>query len=83
MGREVMSKNGKFAVRETVTDTDIITPWFSTEEELIEHLVNHGDDWDSGPIDRKNAEAFVRRVKFVPSAALIGGRFLKTYELAE
>lgn len=82
MGREVIEKKKKFAVRETVSDEEILTPWFDTKAELVEHLVEHGDSWGSGPVPRNLAEKFVE-MGFVPSAGIFNGRFLKTYQLAD
>lgn len=82
MGREVVHENDKYAVRETVSDEEILTPWFDTKEELVNHLVEHGDSWESGPLPRETAEKFVAQ-GFVPSMAMSGGRFLKTYECVD
>lgn len=81
MGRELVHENDRYAVRETVSDEEILTPWFATKEELIEHLVKHGDSWGSGPVNRENAECFVK-MKFVPSGMLFNGRMLTTYQCA-
>jgi len=50
-----------FQVYETVTSGTPITPVFATLDELIDHLVAHGTDWDDGRgWDRGAAEAFAR-----------------------
>jgi hypothetical protein len=54
-----------YAVYETVSEGTPVTPTFATKEELIDHLVKHGDAWDerrgSGGWKRENAESFVER----------------------
>lgn len=52
-----------FQVWETVSEGTPVTPPFATREELIDHLVANGDDWDQsrgeGGWPRANAEQFV------------------------
>lgn len=62
---------------ETVTEGSPVTPAFATREELIDHLVQHGDAWDQGRGDggwsRKNAESFVE-AEWSPSLIAMGGQ---------
>jgi hypothetical protein len=48
---------------ETVSEGTPVTPPFSTKEELVDYLVEHGDAWDQhrgdGGWERENAERFV------------------------
>lgn len=56
-----------FAVYETVSEGTPVTPTFATREELVEHLVKHGTDWDHGEgWARKAAEGFVK-AEWAPS----------------
>lgn len=52
-----------FQVWETVTEGTPVTPPFATKEELVDHLVAKGDDWDqqrgNGGWNREAAERFV------------------------
>jgi len=54
-----------YQVYETVSEGTPVTPHFATKEELIDYLVEHGDEWDQqrghGGWSRANAEAFVKR----------------------
>lgn len=58
-------------VYETVSEGTPVSPAFATPEELIEHLVANGDDWDqqrgNGGWSRKAAEAFVNEAGWAPS----------------
>lgn len=59
---------------ETVSEGTPVSPPFATPEELIEHLVRHGDFWCTGQgYSRKAAEAVVRG-GWAPSAIAIGGK---------
>lgn len=66
-----------FQVYETVSEGTPVTPAFSTREELIDYLVNHGDYWDqrrgNGGISREAAEAFVMGDGFVLSMSISKG----------
>lgn len=35
-----------YQMYETVTEGTPITPIFATKEDLVQHLMHHGDDWD-------------------------------------
>jgi hypothetical protein len=52
-----------YQVYETVSEGTPITPPFTTKEELVNYLVEHGDFWDQrrghGGWNRENAERFV------------------------
>ena len=65
-----------FQVWETVSEGTPVTPPFATTEELVEHLVTVGDDWDvkrgNGGWLRANAESFVR-AGFAMSGVIVGG----------
>lgn len=50
-----------FQVYEAVSEGTPVTPAFATREELVEHLVAHGTDWDKGGWQREHAEKFVGR----------------------
>jgi len=54
-----------YQVYETVSEGSPVTPPFATQDELIDYLVNNGDEWDErrgeGGWSRENAEAFVAR----------------------
>lgn len=81
MGRDLIEKDGKFAVRESVSDEEIITPWFDTANEVAEHLITHGDSWGNKPISREAAEAFIE-YKYVPTMAIMDGCILHNYDIA-
>ena len=66
MGRELIVRRKKFAVRETVSDKEIVTPWFSTKDELSEHLFKNGDSWGSKAGSLEIAKKFVE-TGIVPS----------------
>lgn len=73
--------NGQFAVHEGVSEKEeAITPHFDTKDELVEHLIKNGTDWDD-PISRRVANKFVHETPYVPSAAFMNGRFLKGFEI--
>ncbi|MCU1590054.1 MAG: hypothetical protein JWP11_1310 [Frankiales bacterium] len=44
---------------ETVSEGTPVTPVFATSAELVEHLVQHGIDWDQDPWRREAAERMV------------------------
>ena len=48
-----------FQVYQTVSEGTPVSPPFATKEELVEHLVKHGDDYGS-PVSRAYAEQFVK-----------------------
>lgn len=74
-----------YQVYETVSEGTPVTPHFATKAELIDYLVEHGDEWDQARTkegtqtnagwDRKNAEAFVMR-EYAPSMIVTGGQVL-------
>lgn len=53
-----------FQVWETISEGTPVTPPFATENELVDYLARHGDEWDQkrgdGPWPRKAAENFVK-----------------------
>lgn len=63
-----------YQVYETVSEGTPVTPHFATKEELVNHLVVHGDAWDQtrgdGGWSRVNAEQFVEDA-WAPSGILI------------
>jgi len=63
---------------ETVTEGTPVSPAFATPEELIEHLVAHGDYWDqrrgAKGYSRKAAEVFVKS-GWAPSGMIKDGTF--------
>jgi len=61
-----------YQVYETVSEGTPVTPAFATKEELVEHLVQHGTEWDERGWDRRNAEQFVER-EHAPSMIIAGG----------
>lgn len=74
-----------YQVYETVTEGTPVTPHFATKAELIDWLVEHGDEWDqmrtaegqqeSSGWSRENAVAFVER-EWAPSMVLVAGKIL-------
>lgn len=69
-----------YCLYETVSEGTPVTPVFATPEELIEHLVTAGQDWDQEPMRREAAEALVRS-GWGPTAIVVsnasGTTFLK------
>lgn len=72
-----------YQVYETVSEGTPVTPHFATEAELVDYLVEHGDEsdqkrmtegrqWSAG-WDRKIAESFVKRA-WAPSMIIIDGQ---------
>ena len=74
-----------YQVYETVTEGTPVTPAFATKEELVDYLVEYGDNWSGKGYDREVAEAFVK-IEWAPSMIMTGrkiykgdkNRFLKT-----
>lgn len=64
-----------FQVYQTVSEGSPVTPPFATREELIQHLVDYGEEWGRGGYSREQAEAFVNAGS-APSMVITGG---KTY----
>lgn len=83
MGRNlVKNEKGQFAVQSSIDDETIVTPWFDTKQDVIEHLVAHGDDHRPGPVKREHAEKFVEW-EHVPSMVISPGKgLLSNYETA-
>lgn len=75
-----------FQVYQTVSEGTPVSPAFATREELVEHLVKHGDDWaqsrGEGGCSRKAAEAFVMEDGFVPSMVIDNGVVTTGIEIA-
>lgn len=78
-------------VWETVSEGSPVTPVFETADELIEYLVENGDEWDQKraargtPMElpsREAIEKFVKGTGWVPSGAQIGGKFYRGIEYA-
>lgn len=77
-----------FQVYETVSEGTPVTPAFSTQQELVDYLVENGDFWDqkrraegcaSMPCDpwtREQAERFVFGSGYMPSMVVSGGNVL-------
>jgi hypothetical protein len=71
-----------YQVYETVSEGTPVTPHFATKAELVDYLVEHGDEWDQmrtaeakqgrAGWSRTNAEAFVERV-WAPSMIIANG----------
>lgn len=65
-----------FQVWETVSEGSPVTPAFASKEELVEYLVQRGDDFQSSqyakPWPRKAAEQFVKS-EWAPSMMVQGG----------
>lgn len=74
-----------YQMYETVTEGTPVTPHFATKTELVDWLVEHGDEWDqkrtvegtqsSAGWNRENAEAFVER-EYAPSMIIANGQIL-------
>lgn len=66
-----------FQLYETVSEGTPVTPVFETKDELVNYLVNHGDDWSrkdgEGGWKREVAEAMVKE-EWCPSFATEGGK---------
>ncbi len=75
-----------FQVWETVSEGTPVTPPFATREELVDYLVEVGDDWDRERGDRaytrSEAEAFVS-VGWVPSMIMVNGVLTTGIAVAE
>jgi len=77
---EWTSEPTHYQVYETVSEGTPVTPHFATKEELINYLVEFGDEWDqsrtregrqqSSGWPRKNAEDFVER-EWTPSMVIV------------
>lgn len=72
-------------VWETVSEGSPVTPPFATKAELVDYLVEGGDDWDRkrgrGGYSRAQAEAFVE-AGWVPSMIMQGGVISQGIECA-
>lgn len=55
-----------YQVYETVSEGTPVTPHFSTKEELVLYLAEHGTFWDSRPWPIENARAFMEHA-WMPS----------------
>lgn len=66
---------------ETVTEGTPVTPAFATADELIDFLVEHGQQYEGGDSDgpwpRERAETFVKSEGWFPSFILSGGQFFQ------
>jgi hypothetical protein len=73
-----------FQVWETVSEGTPVTPPFATAAELVDYLVEGGDDWDRrsgrGGYTRAQAEAFVSD-GYAPSMAIINGTIARGIEI--
>jgi len=67
---------------ETVSEGTPLSPPFATPEELIEHLVEHGDSWKNVPWSRENAEAMLKQ-GFTLSGVVTGGKIYQNEEAFE
>lgn len=68
-----------YQMYQTVSEGYPITPPFATTEELINHLVNNGDDWD-GKWSREGAENFVKD-GWAPSMVFSYGKIYKPEDM--
>jgi len=83
MSREAKFTNDRYAVHEGVSGfEEAITPFFDTQEELINHLIENGTEWDE-PISRKAAEEFVYDYNYVPSMVIVNGEVLRGLQSIE
>jgi hypothetical protein len=83
MGRELKQTDELWAVHETVSEAEAaITPGFKTKQELIDHLVKHGTEWDE-PWTQAQAETFVNGTGWAPSFVANPAKkaFCKGYEV--
>lgn len=79
-----------FQIWETVSEGTPVTPAFETREELVNYLVDGGDDWDRkenrGGVTREQAEAFVN-AGWAPSFVLVstssGSQMMRGIEAAQ
>lgn len=63
---------------EIVSEGSPVTPVFATADELIEHLVTVGQDWDQVPMRRASAEAIVRSGGTCGSLVVTSGQVLQS-----
>jgi hypothetical protein len=71
-----------FQVWQTVSEGSPVSPPFATMDELIQHLADHGDDWDDGKgwgISR--AKAFCED-GYAPSWVVVGNAVMKGTEFS-
>ncbi len=57
---------------ETVSEGTPVSPAFATQEELIEYLATHGDDWGHGTPYSKDAAERMVRGGWAPSLIMMG-----------
>jgi len=78
---DYMPKGNWYQLFENVSEGTPLSPPFATKKELVEWLVNNpdycGHQWTKG-----QAEGIVK-CEYSPSMAIIGGKLLKSEELAE
>lgn len=74
---EYKSEPTHYQVYETVSEGTPVSPAFPTEEDLIEYLYLHGDDWAKSrgqrPPSREAATQFVKS-GYAPSMTVSGGK---------
>lgn len=68
-----------FQLWETVSEGTPITPPFATAEELVQHLVEHGDEWD-GKWNIDSARAFVK-AGWAPSFVATSGKLIDSRDV--
>jgi len=72
-----------YQVYETVTEGTPCTPPFETQDELVKHLVEHGESYNTyckGGIDPESAKRFVYETQCCPSLVVTNGQFLSGIE---
>ena len=65
-----------FCLYETVSEGTPITPTFGTSAELVDHLVEFGEDWRQEPYRREAAERLVSQGFSFGTMVVSGGRLL-------
>jgi hypothetical protein len=84
--REEPPSGDGWQVWETVSEGSPVSPVFATAEELIEYLVEGGDESDrkhgEPGVSREAATRFVKETGWVPSGMMSGGGFKSNIECA-
>lgn len=63
---------------ETISEGSPVTPVFATSQELIDHLVTVGQDWDQVPMRRASAEAIISQGGTMATMVMVGGALYKS-----
>ncbi len=72
-----------YQVYETVSEGTPCTPPFETQEELVKHLVEHGESYNpycKGEIDEESARKFVYETQWCPSMVISDGQLFSGIE---